>query len=916
MSMHMPVPRRLHPAVVIVCVLVLWLSGAAAHASLSELPRLSRAHYASPSGDWVLTIDPSSRDGIGPTRYAMRHHGRLVWKTTLSYALWDAAVADDGQSGGAGYDTGYAGIGNNGNFIVALFDAQGNILGVDKTPRSDEMTGFHDFAYPRAKGLWLDAERNALVVRVAAYDKRRNGFPEHWWHYDLSSGERTRVIEPRLLKVETGHLEQARQVIPVQGTPLVLIHALHHEETESSQTAYGSHHAVLDANGQPIWSLLLQADIATGHDYPHDSLRQLEGIRSQQPRHFSVQSLQRNAWLGFQAIEDRDAASGWRIEAMQEVPIAPEQPTAELPAIALKHLGNIDLRGTMPSGAPSRIRHFAIDAQGRIGVIERQGGCDCEDTRYRFSLHSSDGAPLAIHSLDALELTGRDSLHVAALENGRWLLTTSSTTPDSRARAFTFDAKTFQPVAVDDFEVQHIKALASGADGSFVVLEARDARHTSTKMLHGHDNNGTRRWSIASDYRDEAALFSPADVTVLSDGTIAVLETIGERVKLYSDQGRHLETIELKNTWPHVPNYPTTIAADPNGGFWIEDFRGKAHLIHMSRQGKVTHTMEQVRYGDGRAVSSLGRVAVAPDGTVWADDYSAVFQLDASAQAQLTIGNAPDTGRIGTVKALSVMTDGRILVLDGRNHAVHLFDASGTKQRVLVSEVSDFPPDANDDWVALMPTGEVLAGWDGSGYVHFDVNGTRTGFRRFTERQGLFGEPLPHMQPDRLWWREFDSVSLIRLDGKSLVRHERDADGRWFSGLTHAAPAPDGSLAVANGLDGEPVVTLFDGQGALIGSWSATLTEGHHLSGLSFDGHIVVIVGRPRANDSASPVRLFGFDLHGQALFRAQVATRGVWDAFHVQRGDVSELWLRSGDLRLERHAWPQPGNLPDRKED
>ena len=905
--------RHLHAIVFTACALTLWLLGALAHASLGELPTLSMTHYASPSGEWVLTIDPSSRDGIGLTRYEMRHHDAIVWETTLPFALWHAAVADDGSSGGAGYDTGYAGIRDKGHFIVALFDAQGHSLGMDKTPRSDEMAHFHDFAYPRSDGVWLDPERDVLVVRVKEYDKARDAFPEHWWHYDLARGERTRAVEPQKPTVETGNLGSAHQMIPVQGTPLVLAHSLHWINTDANQTAFGSYYAVLDQDGQPIWTHLLQADIATDRYYPHERLRQLEGVRSPLSQHFSVQSLQRGLWLGFRAVPDRHAASGWRIEATDDMTARRENPAPQLASVELTHLGSIDLRAATQTEAPSRVERFAIDAQGRIGVIEKLGDCGCEESQRRWVLYSTDGERLSSHRLDVLDLAEQDTLRLAALTNGRWLITASSLAPGSRARAFTFDAQKFQPVVLGDFQAEKIAALAAAAGDGFVLLEEKHAPN-AREMLHGHDGSGKRLWSVISDYGSDTALFSPEDVAVLRDGTVAVLENAPKKIKLYDARGQYLEAIDLKMTWPHPPNYPTAIIADADGGFWIEDFQGKAQLVHMSREGKVTRMLEQVRYGDARAMPSLGSAAVAPGGALWAHDYTAVFQLDASGQAQLTIGDAPDAGRLGTVEALSVTLDGRILALDGRNYALHQFDANGTLQRVMVAGISDFPANSNDAWIVLMPTGEALAGWNASGYVHFDADGTRTGFRRFAGHRDRFGEALPHVRPDRLWWREFDGISLLTLGGTRLAHHAHDANGRWFSGLTQSALAPDGSLAVATGLEDEPAVTLLDTQGALIASWPVVLPEGERLSGLAFDGQTVMVLSRATSDDSTRGAHLLAFDTDGHALFRAEPKARGAWEAFHVRRGDVSELWLRNGKIRLERHVWPKPGVMPGQK--
>ena len=76
---------------------------------------LNPASRASPSGEYVLHVDPTDPRGAGPGRHRLdRLEGdgkRALWERTLPFTLWEAAVTDDGVSVGYGYTGGRHGTG-------------------------------------------------------------------------------------------------------------------------------------------------------------------------------------------------------------------------------------------------------------------------------------------------------------------------------------------------------------------------------------------------------------------------------------------------------------------------------------------------------------------------------------------------------------------------------------------------------------------------------------------------------------------------------------------------------------------------------------------------------------------------------------------------------------------------------------
>src|SRR3954454_1374798 len=65
--------------------------------------------YASPSGRYMLFVDPSDPRGRGKASYRMSVDGKAAWSAEKPYTLWEAGVTDDGSVAGYAYSYGPAG---------------------------------------------------------------------------------------------------------------------------------------------------------------------------------------------------------------------------------------------------------------------------------------------------------------------------------------------------------------------------------------------------------------------------------------------------------------------------------------------------------------------------------------------------------------------------------------------------------------------------------------------------------------------------------------------------------------------------------------------------------------------------------------------------------------------------------------
>jgi len=878
-------------------------------ASMAEFPELPLQRHHSPSGDWELTIDPSNRQGAGAAAYEMRKAGKLRWRATHDFSMWEVAVDDAGRVGGVAYDTGlFGGMGNAGRFIVAIFDAEGRVVAKDQHAR-EHSRFLHDFPHPQSTGVFIDQRTEQLVVRVG--DPDINVREEHWWRYRLSDGKRIGSFTPARPEIVDARLLSVMRVQPIAGQPLVLVQWLRSESSRSADgvSALGTQVALLGEDNRILWTYALPADLAgiEGNAWrAHEATR---ALRSNAAGEFSVLSLARNRWLEFVAIPDPDSESGWRVETRgTTAPTIADNPRMQVDRLAaapvrdLQALGVIDLLAQEDAEATQWILDFDLDVDGAIGRVERSG-CDCETSFLRWVLHDPDGKPLASLRLDALGAHKGGNLELAALRKGQWLVVASSAAGKTAARAAMIDPATGSITLLPSIGLTDVQSIVGTADGGFVALSSKHETYSTTDQLSRHDATGKLLWRIEEDYAVENALFSPEDVTVLANGEIAVLENIRNQVKLFDDHGHHRETLSLEALWGREPNYPGDISADHDGGFLIQDMNGKPSVVHMRRSGETIASFERTRFGDGAPFQPLG-FRTTSWGGLWTSDGKTLLRLDAQGRVEAAIGALPDPSRLTEIAGIGISVDGQILAMDGRTHAVHRFDAQGQALQVLNPTQGDYDASYLSPWLLVTPDGGVLAERSPSGFVRYDAKGLRVEAGHFTQNRDA-SHALAIPGRERLWLLEFDAIVLADASGKTLKRFERDANGRWLNKLWTAGVAPDGTLAVQSGEGADKFITLISADGRLLATWPAPDDAMSHASSLAFDGrHVLLLIEQHSGGERRTSVA--AFDRQGKAWFQSQPTSAPWWGAFNIRQQDRNELWLAGSAGKLHRFAWPE----------
>jgi sugar lactone lactonase YvrE len=881
-----------------VLIVHLTLTGVAVMAERMPSPAINPKDYQSPSGEFVLNVDPTDMYGRDAGSYRMTRKGAFVWAGTKPFTLYDARITDEGIVAGYAYTHGVEGFFKQGGkvgageFHVVIMRPNGELVLNERVERQ-ESRFLHTSPDPLAEGMVVDAANDRFAVRVRDNDLNRGH--ETWWIYRLSSGK-------AVSKLELATRPPVRAE-PVVGTPLILLHYWQYKRPNS-----GARFALVDWSLREVWSLTWLKDYnVPGDEAAEDRLRDkiwadgaiLNTLSSNQ---FTLLSAATSERVTYRVLLRLANSSQWAVQEVGRTKhIEPKPPNVELPTFpsqSLKQLGAFTLREDGPvTRSPIRdINGFDLDGQGRIGFIRREAS-----DRYTFVHLAPDGKllreiPLTIPA----KLFTNDYPKAACLEGDRWIVAISDRSPGGKASAWWLDATSGKLTAISGFDSPAIKNIAGSRDGGFVALVVTHSKYTMESAMIAFDKTGKPRWQIKQDYNGgDKALFSPEDVTVTTGGRIAVLDNIRKTIQLFSTNGSFLTSLKLQNAWGRKPNYPTDITADKNGGVLVTDFQGSPPLVRMGASGKVLHQTAP-KHRDGRAIDVVRGVRVTPSGHVWVCDGECFIRLGDDGVADLVLGNAPAEEKLGNIATLTVDQQGHLYAVDERTGAVHVYDDSGNRLRVCKPEVTDFKGKLVRAQVAAAPNGTVYL-TDGDSwpnkvrFIHFAPDGKRLGVKQS-------GLDIGHEQWYPLRTREqilvlgYHDAFLVDGNGKVERTIQRRPNHKWLEDPRGASVAPDGSFAIMT--DGRSwsekpwQVNLYSSVGEPV----RTVTMPSNCENSCF-----AFTGKYLATRSDSDICLFkatGEPLlkFSPALDEFKDATNHEWVCFSTRGG--SELWFVSVDRK------------------
>ena len=842
--------------------------------STARAAQLDPADYDSRSGEYALHVESSEPHG-GEGAYTLTRNGTQVWSGQLPYTMSDAVVADDGSFMGFGRITRPF---EAGELIVGQVSAAGEVLRNFSIPQKHLY--FHSPPYPKAEHILLHPEAERFVVLVD-----QDASAEVWWSFDLGSREDPEVFDPHeRFGLESGPSSLAASAVP--GTPLSLVHWYLHDHPVLS-----SRFALYDEQWNEVWRLELPGDYT---DLERDALHALwreGGILSTGPHAFELRLAREGVRLKLRADEDPVEPGGWIVTEVGRKPYEASPPrisTPEAVAIELEFLGSVQL-GAVQSKRDVVIRDiqgFGIERGGDISFIRWEQ----EAKAYSCVRLDSKGELL---SEQPAALPTDDEAYLMSwtwLGAGTWL-GTMTTMPDDEFVVWLFDTASGQVTELHDFPSPSSmrNAIAADGNGGFAIA--------TRQRIERFAPDGSRVWVWNGEGADlEGYLSGFADVAITSRGEVVAFDKLGERVFLLSREGAYQRTIELKEGLPQELNYPTDVIPDRDGGFLLVDFKGEPPVWRLALDGTVRGSMSLSSPDATLADGMEDELLLAPNDRLWTTDGNALFRIDEEGAVDRIVGVPPSAERIDVPSTAIVDSLGRILVLDRRSRAVHVFDRAGQRLAVCQPEADDFV--YPEDHVAVATDGSIFlrGGLEGfeQGVVEFGPDGERRGIVEFGDGRFLF-------QPgttSRWQWIDLTSLERIQADGSRGPKIDHLPDGRWLGQITDFVVAANGEVAVVDVLGrfsrGKRLST-YDTQGA--GQSSILLPAEVNSWAVARNDDWIAFAAGDRA---AHLVRV-----RDLALFRVEVRGEEGSAAYPGFSPDGREVWWIDG-TRLDRYALPQ----------
>lgn len=787
--------------------LACWFLALSASAQMSPPRMVNPATYRSPTGQFLLEVDPTDFYGRGESQCRLTAGGREVWAKKLPFTFSETALTEDGVVAGYGYTEALYGWarqrdGGRGDLRIAILNPDGSFRCDEKLPRVDSRM-MHAVPVPTASGLLLHPEARRFTVWL-------ENDQESWWQvYDLASGARLKRFKVTPEGPESGNAHGMTGARAIAGLPLTLIEWWTYDDKTRRG---GPLFTLVDLDGKQVWQMARPGSYSVpGDEKAEDKLRsQMEETGALLP---TSQTAAFELWYPREKkrglFSVTTGVDGWQVKEMEQRPYEPPaEPEEKMPAVPdrpLPKLGEFVLGGQPPLSAARNASRWSIDDQGRFGLLRR------EAEKGTFVLLDPRGQTLAEIPLPP-DLAGGDEL--AWVEGSRWVVIGTTPGATRKTAARWFDAKAKTQTAIEAFECPRVSSLAGTRDGGFVVLATEDARSTMTTFLIAFDEKGRRRWSIKGNTSLEPKdLFSPEAVTVTTCGEVAVVDNIRETVQFFDRKGKFLRLLDLEKAWGRKPSYPANIMADHEGGFVVYDSSAEIPFVWMKAEGTVR---EQFRphYADGRAPEAHHGVRVAPDGTAWFYDGDALYPLQAEhvTGAPVGIPTAPAPA-LQSIASVAGDAHGHLFAVDRRTGVVHVFDQEGKPIRQCHPLPEDFDPEFSPGLTVAADGSAFVSGLNRRGRVQFDAEGGRVGVKPWPDLDSIGRIALPRNPTPGLLLLGYETSFLLDDAGSVVRRLERRADHQWLGHASGGAVAGDGSFAI---ISGPPALTFFSQSGEAV----------------------------------------------------------------------------------------------------
>lgn len=790
-------------------------------------PVLQPTTYRSPSGEYELLVDPSSRHGEGKGSYRMSFRGEELWSRVHPFTFQQAVVADDGSSAGYAYSDGMRGLGK---FVVAILGPSGRVRASELVDRTGSRF-VHSAPDPRASGVLHQPDADLFVVRVT--DPDVNASAETWWTYRMSTGEKLARYAPKEHMKSPDVARWSVASLAVPRTPLVLSSWWCYDNDHGA----GARFCLTTPAGGVVWQRDVPGDYELEDDDSEDRLQdeiQSGGaILAVGPGpSFELRFARQSERVTFEVLQ---GPNGWLVteegRRAYEAEPAPPEAALEIQDVELRALGRVSLgKGPVKSSPLRELFTYDVDDRGRIGVVRRPPN---RQGHFSFELLDTVGDPLRSFVLEDFPGEPWPGIELCWIEADRWLITRSVYGRQEPSEAFWLDADGGSTRKIEGWDCPFVEELSRAGNGKFVAMVRYQLKYTHEDALFAFDANGAELWRIQPDYSavaEDERLTCAMDVAVASDASVVVLEGVRNDLKIFSQDGEYLRTVGLAAVLGREPEYPTEVHALAEGGVLVED----KHRYAVLDESFALVRWFQPHYADG-STTGIDTFEVDPHGTWWSHDLGAFLELDEEGKVRRFVGPEPDPDALTVVGEATVDFAGRVYLLDSRTGSVHVFDRGGQALHVCHPRRGDWGDRFEAYWMSVRGDGTLFVGGDGFA-LEFAPDGTRRRRLLLDELEGDW----TFVPGRREHWRHLlDEIELVDGAGRSVRWLERTAENEWLERPLALGVASDGSVAVVD--EAGPRIHFYGPAGEPRGS--AALPDGGFYYVVAYDGTSAVVVG-------------------------------------------------------------------------
>ena len=847
-------------------------------------------YHSSPQGVYKLAI--SDIEGDRTVAWLTRHDPKrtmdleykpeTLWSRSFDHSWDEVTVTDVGFVAGIAYTGGGRDAWRDSELIVTIVGTGGELL-CDERSKRRRSRFLNEPADPKVAGMFVHEDLQRLVVRIAAEDPTKGH--ETWWTYALATGEVLAKLDPREGLDEHVRLRNVVDVQPIRWTPLTLV------QWWVGGPQPGVRFAALDEAWQPVWDLAVpraygvlpeEASTAPFSGRPDsfvvDTPREFTLRLSVEGRDsvFTVEELQgHRADREDGANEQAAAEPRWWVNEVRRRPRRSAPPTT-LPELELAKLAEVPLGSMGPGNELFSIVGFTF----RGPLIEMIGRDS--SSSYTMLLADQSGEVRSSRTFTETDFSRLHDIEWHALDEPRELLASGvvwHTRKDKRSVSFVrVNGLTGRVRSEGTLRIPGVAGVAPLDNGGFVVLSSKRPDRGEPYLFAVGPNS----WQVLRGSKERMPWL--VSLTRSSSGDLIALDAHRDILRTFSQGGRALGEVHLREVWRERPHRPYCVSAGPHGTLVIADSDESRTLRVVGASGRTRRKVVPT----GRALSWKAPARLSPSGDVWLLSGGRVVRLSDRGVAQRPLASPTLAPRLSHVGAVYIDFRGRICTQDLATGTVHVFDHTGESLQALRPwhGQSSFHRESK---LAVRSDGSIYISCFGreADHIGFGPDGDWLGFTELGSHSVVF-DP----RADRRWVQN-GTLKLVDDQGKKLHEIPRLPGGRLLDGVP--AVAPNGKLAVVN----DTQVALYDRDGELQDAFAVALTVAPRVLAYSTGGWLVV-----SEKDVANVIRVKDRSVWSFAVDEAP-SQRGVAYGFSP---DGDELWAVERDRsRLHRFALSEP---------